>query len=204
MGTQLIADSTKINEYFIGEIVEKITQHISIMIGQGVSIVEISSRLVELSKNVTKDITDEFNRFGIEVVNFSISNISIAPEEMQKIQEVMAKKMEVEQLSSVNVGQGYMAVKNIEIMKDAANNTGAAGAMMSGALGAGLGIGAGLPMGQQIAQQVIAQPENNVPQNEPANEDPMAKLKKLKDMFSADLISKEEYDAKRASILEKL
>jgi len=206
VGAQLYADSSKIYNYFIGEITEKVTQSISSLVVQGTSIIDINSKLKDLSSIVINDITDEFNRFGIELVNFTISNISIAPEEMQKIQEVMAKRMEVEQLSSVNVGQSYLAVKNLEIMKDAANNTGAAGTMLGGALGAGLAFGVGLPMGQQIASEVMKSPENqNSNQSGNINIDNTAeRLTKLNKLLEAGLITKEEYETKRAAILDNI
>lgn len=113
----------------------------------------------------------------------------------------MAKRMEAEQLSSVQIGPGYAAIKNLEILKDVANNNGAAGTIMGGITGAGLALGAGIPLGQQLANSVVQQPTSNSPAD---NDDSMVRLKKLKNMFEADLITKEEYDSKRAAIIEKL
>lgn len=207
VGSQLIATSGKIYEYFIGEIVEKVTQHLSVMVGKGISVIEINSRLSELSNNVINEIKDEFSRFGIELVNFTISNISIAPEEMKTIQDIMAKKMEVEQLSSVNLGQSYVTIKNLDIMKDVANNTGAAGTMMAGAAGVGMALGAGYPLGNQIANGIAKESEKQQSSQSvlTANQDdPMERLAKLKKMFDAGLINQEEYESKRKSILDDL
>ena len=122
VGAQLGTDSKKIYNYFIGEIIEKVSQTISTYIGRGISVFQISSKLVDISGSVTNVISNEFARFGVELVNFNISSISIPPDEMSKIQEVMSKKVEMQQLGDTTVGQGYVVAKSYEIMKDAAQN----------------------------------------------------------------------------------
>ena len=196
VGAQLGADSKKIKEYFIGEIIEKLTQTISEMIGSGLSVFQLSSKLSEISQKVRDNIVEEFNRFGIELVNLTCSNISIPPEEMQKIQGVMAKKMEMQQLSSVQVGQGYMAAKGFEVMKDVANNSGAVGNMMGLGAGLGLAVNAGMPLASQTAQAVNP---SNIQNGE---QDVLAKLKKLKTLFEEGILTEDEYKAKKAAIID--
>lgn len=203
VGAQVGADSTRIYEYFIGEIVEKVTQNISTMICAGVSIMTISSRLSELSTKTASDITNEFARFGIELVNFSISNISIAPEEMKKIQEVMAKRMEMNVLGSTSVGQGYIAAKSFEIMQDSARNSSVAGGMMAAGAGLGFGIGASIPLAQQMAQNLSIKETPPTSTGAPTD-DPMARLTKLKSLLDAGVITLDEFATKKAKILELL
>ena len=202
VGAQLGADSKKIYNYFIGEIIEKVNQTISTYVGGGLSVFQINSKLIDISNAVTSAISDEFDRFGIELVNFNISNISIPPEEMSKIQDVMSKKMEMQQLGSTPVGQGYVTAKSFEILKDAAQNQSAVGGMMGVGTGLGLGLGAGLPMGQQVAQTV--QPANNSTTNVPKDDDPIAKLAYLKKLLEAGILTQAEYEAKRSIIIETL
>lgn len=205
VGAQLGANSKKIYEYFIGEITEKTSQTISIFIENGLSIFQINTKLADISHSVTNEIIDEFSRFGIELVNFNISNISILPDEMKKIQDVMSKKMEMQLLGSVPVGQGYVTAKSFEVMKGAAQNQGAPGALMGAGAGLGLGMGAGVPLGQQVAQ--VVQPAVSGMNNAsaiPSNEDPVAKLSYLKKLFEDGILTQEEYSAKRTAIIEKL
>lgn len=205
VGAQLGADSKKIYNYFIGEIIEKINQTISAFIGNGLSVFQINSKLVDISHAVISSISSEFDRFGIELVNFSISNISIPPDEMNKIQEVMSKKMEMQQLGGTPVGQGYIAAKSFEVMKEAAQNQGAIGGIMGGGIGLGLGIGAGVPMGQQAAQTVqSSMSKTSAPSTVPSDDDPVAKLAFLKKLFESGVLTQEEYAAKRNAIIEKL
>ena len=126
---------------------------------------------------------------------------------MSKIQEVMAKKMEMQMLGSVQVGQGYVAAKSFEVMKEAASNTGAAGGFMGAAAGLGLGFGAGLPLGQQMAHAVLPAAQATIAANSvpPASaDDPLAKLEMLKKLHASGVLTNEEYAAKRATIIEKL
>ena len=203
VGAQIGADSDKIYEYFIGEIIEKLSQQVSVLITGGLPLLQINTRLTEISQAVTKAIFPEFVRFGLELVNFSVSNISIHPEEMKKIQEVLAKRMELQVLGSTPVGQGYLTVKSFEVMSEAAKQGGAMGGMIGLGAGVGLGLGAGLPMGQQMAQAVQPTP-SPVPSAVPATDNPMTKLALLKQLLESGVLTPEEYAAKRATIVEKL
>ena len=205
VGAQLGANSKKIYDYFIGEIIEKFSQVVSQRISAGMSIFQINGNLVEISSAVGAVVKEELEKFGIELINFSISNISIPPEEMAKIQEVMSKRMEMEQLGSVPVGQGYVAARSLDIMQTAAANAGSAGAMMGAATGLGLGFGMGLPVAQQMASTVNAPAavSPSAPSNNPSN-NPMEKLQLLKQMLESGLLTQAEYEAKRAAIIATL
>ena len=205
VGAQLGANSQKIYEYFIGEIIEKLSQTISQFIGNGLSVFQINAQLSDISQAVNKAVVEEFTRFGIELVNFTVSNISIPPEEMKKIQDVMAKKMEMQQLGNVQVGAGYVAAKSFEVMQDAVKTPGNAGSFMATGAGLGLGMGAGFPMGQQIAQTMRpAVQEINKVSNPQQETDPVAKLAYLKKLFDEGILTQDEYAAKRAAIIENL
>ena len=95
VGAQLMADSQKIYRYFIGEITEKFGQAINSILGDGTPFFSINSQLTAISDIVKKAVEEEFSRFGIELVNFTISSINIPPKEMAQIQAVMSKRMEM-------------------------------------------------------------------------------------------------------------
>ena len=195
VGSQALADSDRISSYFIGEIVEKLTKVLCNRIDGGASFFQINSTITEIGDDVERALKEEFQRFGIELVNFSIKSINLPPEDMKQIQSVMAKRMEMQQLGSVQVGQGYLTAKSMEVMQIAAgNNNGAAGALMGAAAGMGLGMGAGVPLGQQMAQAVT----------QPSDNDLEGKLQKLKSLFERGLITEAEYQSKRTEIISQL
>jgi membrane protease subunit (stomatin/prohibitin family) len=197
VGTQLGADSVKIHAYFIGEIVQKVSQGIAQMVSQGTPVTAIATRLSELSESTKNAVSCELARFGVELVNLTISSVSIAPEEMKKIQEVMAKRMEMNILGATPVGQGFVAAKSLEILQDAARNQSAVGGLVAATTGLGLGLGAAMPAAQQVAQSM------SVPPSQPAD-DVAAKLLKLKSLLDAGLITPSEYETKRARVIDAL
>jgi len=193
VGAQLGADSHKVQSYFIGEILEKFAKTISGLIGKGVPFFEISTQLDKVSDTTVASIQPEFERFGIELVNFTTSSVNIAPNEMAKIQAVMGTKMEMRQLGDEHVGQGYLTAKSFEVMGDAARNQNATGAIVGAFMGLGMGRGAVLPMGRSMAENVNG-----------GNANVELRLSKLKSLYEKGLVSKEEYDSKRASLIEML
>ena len=199
VGAQMMADSQKIYRYFIGEITEKFGQAINSILGNGTPFFSINSQLTAISDIVKKAVEEEFSRFGIELVNFTISSINIPPKEMAQIQAVMSKRMEMQQLSNVQVGQGYVTAKSFEVMQEAAKNTGAAGAVMGAATGLGLGFGAAVPMTQAMTNSVQPGISSTV-----SADSPVARLEMLKQMYEQGLLTQDEYEQKRNKIINDL
>ncbi len=206
VGSQLTADDNKITEYFIGEIIQKLSNTIATAINvNNISILQITTSLNELSTFTYEFIKKEFERFGLEVVNFNIESINIPSEEMEKIQNVFEKTLEARELSKVQVGGAFSAIKTFEVLNAAAENP-ADGAGVGGFLGAGIGLGAGLPLGSQMGQQMnINQIQaNQETQDKDENPEPVARLKKLKEMLEEGLITDEQFSQKREEILKEL
>lgn len=199
VGNQQHVDSEKIYEYLVGEIMQHLKDRISEVIAGGLSILEISTDLNEISAQVQEILSPVFKKYGLNLINFNIQSINLPDEEMAQIQAVFAKTLEANQLSKANVNQNYAAIKSFEIMGDAANNESDSG--MSGLMQAGLGLGAGLPVGQQIGQSMNVQTGT---ENKESSNDPEVKLRKLKNLMDEGIISKKEYDAKRKQIIEEI
>ena len=199
VGNQQHVDSAKIYEYLVGEIMQHLKDRISEVIAGGLSILEISTDLNEISAQVQEILSPVFKKYGLNLINFNIQSINLPDEEMAQIQAVFAKTLEANQLSKANVNQNYAAIKSFEIMGDAANNESDSG--MSGLMQAGLGLGAGLPVGQQIGQSMNVQTGT---ENKESPNDPEVKLRKLKNLMDEGIISKKEYDAKRKQIIEEI
>ena len=196
VGTQSGASSDKIHSYFIGQIVQSFSKFRSGVIARGeASILQVSALMTELSNEASRDISDELSKFGVNLVNFNIESINIPDEEMAKIQDVFAKTLEAKELSKVEVGGAFAAVKSFEVLNNAATNQsdGSLGSM----LGAGIGLGAGLPIGGQLGQQLNVSPGKS-------EEDSTDKLRKLKALLDEGLITQEQFDAKRDQILGDL
>jgi membrane protease subunit (stomatin/prohibitin family) len=220
VGTLQSADSEKICEYFIGEIVQRLSGAIAkYFVSQGVSIFDMAAKINDLSKFTQEEIRAEFSRFGIEIINFNVESITITDEEMKQFQEVLKEKMKLKQLGPVPVGQGYVVAQTFNVLGKAAENpAGGAGGLLGTGLGLGMGLGAGVPLGQQLGQtmktqcgstasspQGPAQPvASSFPASTPTIDDPVAKLKQLKQMLDDGLISQEEFDTKKKDVLNRM
>lgn len=168
VGTLKMADTARIEEYFIIEIDQKFSDALSEFFeSEKSSVFQANAQLNELSTFTGNAVTREFQRYGIEIVNFNIERISIPEEEMEKFQELLGKRMESDQIG-----------------------------------------GAGVPADQQVGQSP-PRPPQDLPQERPKPETSdetdalVAKLKALKKMLEDELITNEEYEAKKKEILEK-
>lgn len=197
VGTQSITESDKIESYFEGLIIQRLSNDLATFFTekQG-SIFNANAQLNEFSDFTHNDLQKTFSEYGIQIVNFEVQRVSIPDEDMKKFQDVLGKKMEVEQLGQAQVTQNYTTIKSFDVMEKAAENEGGvAGGMMAGGLGIGMGMGAGVPMGQQVGQNMNAQGDNK------QSEDPMVKLQKLKQMLDSGLITEEDYNQHKSRIL---
>jgi membrane protease subunit (stomatin/prohibitin family) len=198
VGTKTSTGTDLVHSFFNGEICQRLTSVLSQKLAT-VSFMDIGSHLDDLSARTFEAVKTEFERFGIEVVNFNVINVSI-PEEQQKL---LLDKLSTgldEQTRLRRLGESYATVRSFDVMDKAAGNEGgAAGGMLGAGLGLGLGMGVGVPAGQQLAQNIPNFAPNPAPQ--PATPDPMSRLKSLKTMLDEGLISQDEFDKKKAEIL---
>lgn len=204
VGTEQYKNSAEIEEYFEGEIVQRLSNELSnYLVKEKVSVFEVNSKLNELSKFVENDVSNEFERFGIEIVNFNVERISIPDDEKLKIQDVLGKRMEIDQISQASVGSSYVTMRSLDVLEKAAQNEGgAAGSMLAGGLGLGMGLGAGVPLGQNIGQSLSV---NQSPQAQSANSGSITdKLKQLKELLDLELISQADFEEKKRDLLKGL
>jgi membrane protease subunit (stomatin/prohibitin family) len=206
VGTLKITDAMRIEEFFIGEIGQRFSDAVAeFFTKKENSVFQANAKLNELSRFTLKAITKEFGRYGIEIVNFNVERISIPAEEMAKFQEVLGKRMEIDQVSKAQVGAGYTTMRTYDTLEKAASSEGGAGNLMGTGLGLGLGFGAGIPVGSQLGQAMSPQQAQQV--GKPAKqsqEEALELLKKLKELLDAGAITKEEYEAKKKEILARI
>jgi membrane protease subunit (stomatin/prohibitin family) len=199
-GAKIETSTDKIREYFTGEVIQKLSSVISAaIVKEKISVVDINAYLNELSKFTIDNIKQEFEKYGIDVVNFNIENVNLLEEDAKKYQEKFESSAEVLAARVNNVD--FNTVKSFEILQKAAENQSAGnglGAMMN----AGIGLGVGLPIGQQLGQNININPQETNPSS--SIDDPMQKLKKLKMMLDEGLITPEIFESKRDQIMKDL
>ncbi len=158
---------------------------------QGLSYAEIDKNRNELAQALTTHCAAEFEPLGFELTDLRIEGTDFDEETKARIARIADMTAEAE--AAKRAGLNYAQLQQLEAMREAARNEG-------GMASAGVGLGAGLGLGQAFASGMT-----NMQAGAPAAaDDPTARLQKLKSMFEAELISKEEYDKKKAEILADL
>lgn len=119
--------------YFSGLLTSSIKTVISsFMIRQKISFLEVTAYLKELSKECENEIVKEFERFGVEIVNFFIETISPPKDEFEKLRTYK------EELALGN--DFYRQRRSFDIMESMAENP-ASGGMANAGIGLGMGLG---------------------------------------------------------------
>ena len=176
------------------------------------------SRRKEISAEVAEYMTEVFEDYGIELVNFAIESIKVPKDDPNRIE---LDKMRGQAAGYKHQGGAFQAIQGMNILHEVANNPGAGGIASAGA-GLGMGMAAGSVVGD-IARSVFTQPQQVAQQpQQPSNnnrfgvggntngtntapaEDPTEKLAKLKKMLDMGLIEQSEYDAAKKEVMNKL
>ncbi|MGH9426765.1 MAG: SPFH domain-containing protein [Terriglobia bacterium] len=179
-----------------GQLRNTIVASISDLFGQsGIPFLDMAANQDEFGNQIKLKLDPEFKRLGIGVDTLQVQNLSL-PDELQKI---LDQRIGMGLIGDMTRYTQYQTAQSIPI---AAANEG-------GLAGAGAGLGAGLTIGQTMASAMAssmanpAQPQAAKPAAE-STADVTALLEKLHDLMTKGVLSKEEFEAKKAEMLKKL
>lgn len=142
----------KIKEYYRGVLVIKVKSAIAdAIITDGISALEISTKLESLSDKVKEQVKPEFEKYGFAVANFFIQSINFPDEDFEKINKILEDKAAFEIM-----GDGRYATKrSFDVYEGAANNSsGVAGAFAAGGIGLGAAMGMGASLNQTVGNPI--------------------------------------------------
>ncbi|SES66246.1 Membrane protease subunit, stomatin/prohibitin family, contains C-terminal Zn-ribbon domain [Pseudobutyrivibrio sp. C4] len=142
----------KVKEYYRGILVIKAKSAIAdSIINNGISALEISTKLEALSEKVKEQVSPEFEKYGFSVANFFIQSINFPDEDFEKINKILEDKAAFEIM-----GDGRYATKrSFDVYEGAANNqSGVAGAFAAGGIGLGAAMGMGASMNQTVGNPI--------------------------------------------------
>lgn len=143
--------------YFNGLINSKVKSvTASFMLKQKISFLEVSQYLTELSGAFQEALSEEFERFGMEIVHFYCESIAPRPEEYEKLRGYK------EELA---LGEGfYQQRRSLDILEKLAANPSSGGAANAG-IGLGMGLGAAGQFGNLFANvgQAVHTPQAEAP-----------------------------------------
>jgi len=156
------------------------------------SYADIDANREEVSQGLFDKLSTTFRKLGFDITDFRIEGTNFDDDTLRRINRI--SDLIAEAHAAKAVGLDYAKVQQLEAMREAAKNEG-------GGAGLGMSMGAGIGLGQSMAQS-MNEPAATPPA--PATDDLMAKLIQLKKMYSAELITEQEYSAKKQSILDQM
>lgn len=165
----------------------------------GYSYADIDRQRDEVSDGLETKLRADFDQLGFALEDFRIEGTSFDDDTMRRINRIA--DMSAEAQAAAAAGMNYAQMQQLDAMKAAASNEG-------GGAGMGMGMGAGVAFGNMMASGMEAgnmgQQPGGQPTQEATKEDPVEKLAQLKKMLDAELITQEEYDAKKKDILAQM
>ncbi len=175
----------ELKEIFLSRITQNITDYLA---NAKFSYVDIDSNLNNIAVEVRSKTEDVFTNLGFKVLDYRIEGTQFDKETLDRIAKISDVQAEV--LAAKIAGINYTEHQQLQAMRDAANNQGGSAGIL---MGMNAGVGASNTMNQSAQNQQQSQAES-----------PMDKLKKLKEMFDMELITDEEFAAKKKEILDSM
>ena len=169
----------------------------------------IDARLDDFSNSINPLIEEILVDYGLKLIKFSVSAVDIDDDELRRRYDEIGmeaiEKMRIAQADKTVLGilgEDWGRQQSVTILKDLANNQSDSDIAAAGAsLGMGIGV-AGIFGG--MAQQTFNPMNPQAQQQNNQQENPVEKIKQLKEMLDFGAISQEEYDSVKQEILNKL
>ncbi len=141
-----------LSDYFRGFMLTRVKDCVAkYLVDKDFSILQIASRLTEISEVVEKSFAEDIEDYGVKLVSFRVNSITTDERDpaVQRLKNTLAKKAEMSIL-----GYTYQQERSFDVMDHAASNegNGAAGTMV----GTGVGLGVGLGIGDRLRNAASA------------------------------------------------
>lgn len=200
VGTSPGFDAATLADYFRGMYTTRIKTAIAGAItGSGVSVLDISTRLDDLSATLKQALAGDIAEYGVALTQFSIESINVPETDpaVQKLKAALARRAEMN-----IVGYDYREERSFDVLQAAARNEGSAGSVLGAGLGAGMGLGLGAAVGdnfRQLGSRMLPDAAPATPGADPAQR--MQLLRELADLRQQDILTDAEFDAEKKRIL---
>ncbi len=202
LGTGSYAGVDFLAKYLNGELIKIIKQGIANAITVGrVAVFEASTKLIEISDGTKRDLDAAVAEYGIGIPQFNIHSINV-PEDDPSVIEL---KNNLSQANKMRLlGTNYQQMMTFDVLKTAAGNEGAGGALIGAGMGLGVGAGIGSAMGGLAgglgaAAAPTPPPAPAAPAMDPAQK--LQLLKELAELKSAGILTDEEFASEKKKIL---
>ncbi len=142
IGNMASFTSEQIDQYFKGKLISYLNNILAKqIIEEKCSILDINTLLIELSEKCEQQLNKHFQKYGLNVVEFSIMSINV-PEDDESVVRLKEAKDTTARLS-ITGRDVYQMERSFDVLEKAASND-------SGIVGLGAGLGAGMTAGSMI------------------------------------------------------
>lgn len=182
-GARKLNMTYEIIQFIDSFIAEAITEQIAKI---QTSVLDLAANCRNLSAGMTSVANEKAHALGLEISSATVDNIGL-PEEVEKL---------IDEQSGIGMAsnnmQNFMQYQTARAMRDAAKQDGGLA-----------GLGAGLALGNQMAGNInaVSQSEQVAQADQQQSVDPVAELKKYKELLDAEIISNEEFQALKKKLL---
>lgn len=171
-------------EELAGQLLGVINSHLaSFLASSGKEFLQMAASQVDFSQKLGEAMKAPFAEYGLESRNFNVQSLAL-PEEVEQMIDRMGK------MNMIGDLKRYAQFQAAESISTAAANPGMAGAFM--------GVGVGAELGKNITGAISGSAFGG------DEEDPLATLEKLHQLQLKGVVSKEEFEAKKAELLKKI
>lgn len=206
-------------KYFSNEMQQHIRSSFKRAIkNSGTDVIDVIGEPDILAKNLQPIIQEIFDDYGIKLQSYSIGGI-YAEEDDNGYIHIMEMKRNLNEARLY--GDNWGRFQSKDILNNLSTNPGSGGVAAAGA-GLGMGMAAGGVFGN-MAQQMFSPMQNQPQPQQPiqqssgrftqksakdseseTKENPVEKIKQLKEIFDLGIISQEEFEAKKQEILNRM
>lgn len=190
MGTKSVYTANDLSQLMISRIIPTITSQLAT---ESYSYLNIDSQLMTLSQQIKDNLQVPFTKLGLVLDDFQVEATTFSQETLERISKIADSRTDA--LAAKEVGLNYVEHEKLKALRDVARNEG-------GLAGAGLQIGAGLAIAKTFD---LNQANNdNTTSTIDSNAEIIKQLKLLKELLDEGILTKDEFIAKKAQLLEKL
>ena len=147
----------KVDRYFKGKMLSLLNALIAKKVtSDGISILEINTHLIEMSEYCNTEINVSFEKYGLELVDFSIVSINFPENDPSFVKLKAAKDLAARlKIAGRDV---YQMERSFDVLETAAGNEGTMGQMVGMGAGLGVGMGVGSNMSNMASQILNTNP----------------------------------------------
>ena len=162
IGNMTSFSADKVHTYFKGKMLSLLNSTLAKKIANDkISILDINTHLVETSEFCEVEMNKQFEKYGLQLLDFAIISINVPEDDPSIIKLKEAKDLAAR--LKITGRDVYQMERSFNVLETAAGNEGAGGQMIGMGAGIGAGIGIGSTMGNMTNQFMNTNPNTPPP-----------------------------------------